>query len=296
MPRELHGVMPPVPTPFDAAGGVAHAQLQSSLERLAATGLAGFVVLGSNGEAALLSDAEKREVVRTARRVIPSHKWLIAGTGHESTAATIAFTREAANLGADAALVLTPSFYKQKPESLRRHFEAVAGAAPIPILLYNVPKFTGINLPAAVAAELAAHPNIVGMKDSAGQVAQLAELRERTPADFRLFAGADPAFLAGLLHGCDGAILALANVAPVECVALYQAARAQRWDDARGLAQRLAPVGRLVVGTYGVPGLKAALDLLGAGGGEPRLPLLPLDAAGRTAIREVLQQAGLLPA
>jgi 4-hydroxy-2-oxoglutarate aldolase len=196
--------------------------------------------------------------------------------------------------GADAALVLTPGYYRPGNPGLQKHFETVADTSPIPILLYNVPKFTGMNIAVDLVAKLARHPNIVGMKDSAGDIGRLAELREKAPVDFRLFIGADKAFFAGLAQGMDGAILALANIAPRECAALYEAVQNGEWPVAQKLAARLAPVGRTVVGKYGVPGLKAALDAQGHFGGELRLPLLALEPAGRQEIREVLQKAEMV--
>ncbi|MDZ7266892.1 MAG: dihydrodipicolinate synthase family protein [candidate division KSB1 bacterium] len=291
----LQGVFPPIPTPFEDGRFAPH-RLTDNLNRLHDTGLAGYLLLGSNGEAPLLSHAEKLEVLRVARRAIPANKIMIAGTGQESTAATCLFTQQAADLGAAAALVLTPAYYRDRMshEALRRHFETVAEASPIPVLIYNVPKFTSLNLAPGLVAQLAAHPNIIGMKDSAGNLGQLLELREKTPADFQILAGSDGVFFSALVHGFGGGILALSNIAPRACVTLVEWVQAQRWQEAAALAKKLAPVGRLIVSRLGVPGLKAALDELGYFGGAPRPPLLPLNAETRRDIREVLRQAELL--
>jgi len=293
MTLNLNGILPPVPTPFEH-GHFAPKRLMENLARWQTTGLAGYLVLGSNGEAAYLSEAEKLEIVRVARRETPE-KILLAGTGLESTGATQVLTHRAADLGADAALVITPNYYQQhmSKEALRRHYETIAENSPIPILLYNVPKFTHLNLAPDLVAQLAQHPNIIGMKDSADNLAQLVELREKTPPDFQILLGADAVFLAGLLHGMNGAILAIANIAPQECVALDQAVQEKRWEEAQALAQRLAPLGRVVVQKYGVPGLKAALDELGYFGGEPRPPLLRLKAVEIEEVRGVLKQVHL---
>lgn len=295
MPLALRGIFPPMATPF-WNGHFSPPHLKENLSRWNETGLAGYVVLGSNGEAPLLSDAERLEVVRVARHEIPSNKLLIVGTGMESTDATVVLTLRVAELGADAALVVNPFYYRQhfSLEALRRYYETVAEASPIPILLYNVPKFTNYNLPVELVVQLAQHPNIIGMKDSAGNLAQLVELREKTPADFQLLLGSDSVFLAGLLHGMDGAILALANIAPSECVRLYECARKKMWEEARALSERLAPLGRIIVARYGVPGLKAALEELGYFGGAPRPPLLPLEADARQQIREAMRASGLV--
>lgn len=297
MKPSLSGIFPPVPTPFKN-GHFAPKHLAENLARWQATGLSGYLVLGSNGEAACLSEAEKLEIVRVARRETPG-KILLVGTGLESTEATIVLTWRAADLGADAALVLTPCYYREQmtQEALRRHYETIADRSPIPVLLYNVPKFTHVNLAPGLVAQLARHGNILGMKDSAGNLAQLLELREKTPDDFHLLIGSDAVFFAGLMHGMNGAILAIANVAPQECVALYNAVQEKKWEEAQALAQRLAPLGRIVVQKYGVPGLKAALHEMGFWGGEPRPPLLPLQAAEAEEVRAVLRQViGTAPA
>jgi 4-hydroxy-2-oxoglutarate aldolase len=244
----------------------------------------------------MLSEAEKLELVRVARQAIPAGKILLVGSGLESTDATSVLTYRLADLGADAALVLTPSYYRDllSAEALRRHFEAIAEASPIPILIYNVPKFTGYNLPVEVAVSLSQHPNIIGMKDSSGNLGQLVELREKAPSHFQLLIGSDAVLLGGLSHGVRGAILALANAAPRECVELFNAVEDEKWDVAQALANRIAPVGRAVTTRFGVPGLKAALDELGYFGGDPRPPLLPVSEKVREEIRLILQKAGLL--
>jgi 4-hydroxy-2-oxoglutarate aldolase len=295
MKLDLQGIFPPIPTPFENGHCALH-RLEENIAKWNDTGLSGYLVLGSNGEAPMLSEAEKLELVRVARQAIPAWKILLVGSGLESTDATSVLTYRLADLGADAALVLTPSFYRDQltSEALQRHFETVAEASPIPILLYNVPKFTNINLSIDVVVNLSQHPNIIGMKDSSGQLGQLVELRERVPSHFQLLIGTDSVFFGGLAHGSRGAILALANVAPRECVELFNAVEDEKWDVAQALANRVAPVGRAVTSRFGVPGLKAALDELGYFGGAPRPPLLPVSEKVREEIRLILQQAGLL--
>lgn len=294
MPLDLKGIFPPVPTPFEH-GHFAPRRLSENFARWNNTGLAGYVLLGSNGEAPLLSDAERLEVVRVARKEIPANKLLLVGTGMESTEATIVLTMRVADLGAAAALVVNPFYYRPQLSraALRKYFEAIAEASPIPIVLYNVPKFTGVNLSVELIAQLAEHPNLIGMKDSAGNLAQLVELREKTPAGFQILIGADAVFFAGLMHGMDGAILALANVAPHECVKLYESVKKEEWQEGRVLAEKLAPLGRIIVARHGVPGLKAALEEAGYYGGAPRLPLLEAETHVRREIREALGKAGI---
>lgn len=291
----FEGVFPPISTPF-TAGEVAHDKLSENIAQWNQAGLAGYVVLGSNGENVYLSEAEKRAVIATAREAIPSHKLLIVGTGRESTRLTIESTRTAADLGADGALVVTPSYYKGQmtTEALYRHYVSLADASPIPILVYNVPKFTGLNIAPMLVARLARHPRIVGMKDSAGNIGQLIEIIRLAPPDFEVLVGNAPTYFSALGVGAIGAVLALANVAPRECVAIKELFDQGRLDEARALHFRLMPVGRAVTGQFGIGGLKAALDLLGYYGGNPRSPLFYPRPEEVEEIRGILRQAGLL--
>jgi len=290
------GIFPPIPTPFDEAGQVDLNALRANIARWNDTGLAGYVVIGSNGEAPLLDTGESRAVIQTVREAMAPGMALIAGAGRESTRDTIAACEMAAEAGAEAVLVITPWYYKRamSGEALRQHYQAVADASPIPVLLYNMPANTGVNLPASSVAQLADHPNIVGIKDSAGDIGQLSAILRSTPDDFVVMVGNTGAFLPGMVLGATGGILALANVAPRETVALYQAAKAGRLDQARPLNDRLVPVGVAVTATYGIPGLKTALDMLGYAGGQPRSPLLPASPEAVEEIRKILEMAGLL--
>ncbi len=291
----FEGVYPPIPTPF-VDGEIAHDKLAENLTRWNRTDLAGYVVLGSNGEAAYLSEAERAAVIATARQAIPRDKLLIVGTGSESTRTTIERTRAAAEAGADAALVLTPCYYKGQmtTEALRRHYFALADASPIPILLYNVPKFTGLELSAETILELAQHPNIAGIKDSGGNVTKLGAVIRAAPDHFEVLAGSGGFFYPALVLGAVGGVLALANVAPDQCCQIYQATREGRHEQAQELQLRMIPLNAAVTTRFGVPGLKAALDLLGYYGGEPRSPLSPPNPAQVEEIRRILGEAGLL--
>jgi 4-hydroxy-2-oxoglutarate aldolase len=292
----FEGVLPPIPTPFDADGQVDLEAMRRNVGRWNETGLAGYVALGTNGEAALLDDDEAMGVIRTVRQAMAPGMSLLAGAGRESTRKTVDACRMAAEAGADAVLVITPWYYKSAmtAEALQRHYQAVAEASPIPTLLYNMPANSGVNTPVPTVAELARHANIVGIKDSAGDIGQLSAIVRSTPQDFAVMCGNAGAFLPSLLLGTAGGILALANVAPRETVALYQAVRAGRLDEARALHERLMPVGTAVTRTYGIGGLKAALDLLGYAGGQPRPPLLPASATAVEDIRHILETASLL--
>ena len=292
----LRGVFPPIPTPFDGEGRVNLAALAENLQRWNECGLAGYVVLGSNGEPVYVNEEEKVRVWQSARAVIPADKLMIAGTGCESTEHTIQLTRVAAEAGADAALVVTPHYFSAQMTraSLLRHYRALADSSPIPVLLYNVPKFTNVDMDAATVAEGSHHPNIVGIKDSSGNVAKLGDLVRLVSPGFQVLVGTGAVFFAGLALGAVGGVLALANVAPRECVEMMRLYEGGQWEEAAELQRRLLPVNAAVTARFGIPGLKAALDLLGYYGGPVRSPLLDLGAAEKETVRGILAEAGLL--
>lgn len=292
----LKGIMPPIPTPFDAAGEVHVGALVENLERWNQYDLRGYVVLGSNGEGVYLDEAEKVRVWETARRAIPADKLLVAGTGAESTRQTINITLRAADAGADAALVVTPHYYgpKMTPDSLVQHYVKVADASPIPILIYNVPKFTNVNMDAGAVARAAEHPNIAGIKDTSGNITQLADTVRVVGPDFQVLAGAASFLLAGLTVGAVGGILALANIAPQKGLEITRLFEAGARDEAAELQRRMIPVNSAVTARFGIAGLKAALDMLGYYGGPVRSPLLGLTEGERQTLREILQEGEIL--
>jgi 4-hydroxy-2-oxoglutarate aldolase len=278
--KPFAGVYTPIVTPFRDDDTVNEAGLRANIRMWMRGTLTGLVVLGSNGEAAQLDDDEADRVVTVAREEVPADRPFIVGTGRESTRATIAATARAARAGADAVLVRTPGFFKMQmtAEAFIGHYTAVAEASPVPVLLYNVTMFTGVNLPPDAVAALAAHPNIAGMKESGSDLAQIAECVSRTPADFTVLAGSATTYFHALCAGCDGGILALASIVPDDCVRLRSLVAEQRIDEARALQRRLTPIARTIGTAHGVPALKAALDLLGYAGGPPRPPLRPAPA------------------
>jgi 4-hydroxy-2-oxoglutarate aldolase len=221
---------------------------------------------------------------------------VIAGTGCESTKETIRLTADCAALGAHAALVVTPHYFggKMTEAALVKHFTAVADSSPIPIILYNVPKFTHVNLTVNVVARLSRHANIIGIKDSTGNVIQLGEFANNVAADFNLLVGTAGALFGGLTLGCAGGVLALANVAPQNCVKIYELIKQGDYEAARQLQLKMIPLNQAVTATYGVPGLKATMDMLGYFGGDPRPPLLPSSEKDKSEIREILIKAELL--
>ena len=292
----LAGVFPPVPTPFDAEGNIAYPALVANLGRWNRFALAGYVIAGSNGEAPYLTADERIALIETARSTIPRDRLLIAGTGCESTRETIALTRRAAAAGADAALVLTPHYYaaKMTAEPLVGHYQAVADASPIPILIYNVPKFTHVNVEAAAVARAAQHPNIVGIKDTSGDIVQLANTVRLAEPGFQLLAGSASFFFAALALGAVGGILALANIAPLQALNIHRLYKAGAWDEAADLQRRMLPVNAAVTARFDIAGLKAALEMLGYYGGPVRPPLAGLGAGERETLRAILVEGGIL--
>lgn len=249
-------------------------------------------MLGSNGEASSLTEEEKVQLLRCAR-ARAGRRLLLAGTGLESTRETIAFTRKAADLGAEAALVLTPHYYKSQMtvEVLRRYFEAVADASPIPVFLYSVPAFTGLPFPPSLAAQVAGHPRIGGMKESAGDIGLLGRIIASVPASFQVACGSGPVLYAALCMGSPAGILAVACCAPRPTAAIYRAFRDGDHERARRIQAALTPLAVAVTATHGVAGLKAAIDLGGRRGGEPRAPLLPVAPSVREELKTLLRAA-----
>jgi 4-hydroxy-2-oxoglutarate aldolase len=275
-----------MPTPFNDDGDVDVAAIEFNVEKWMAAGLGGIVALGTNGESGLLDDDESDRVVGAVRDRVPHDRVLIAGTGRESTRATITATKRAASLGADAALVRVPSFFKtlSTPALLIRHYTAVADASPIPVLLYNFLAATGVAFSPESVARLAEHKNIVGMKESGSDAALFAQFADATPSSFAMLAGTGTVFYSDLCLGAVGGILAVAAVAPEICLRLLTAVQQGQHDEARQLQRTMAPLARLVTSGFGVPGLKAALDLAGYKGGDPRAPLAPATADARGQI------------
>ena len=293
--KRFSGIFTPIVTPFTANDELDEAAMRRNVAQWMRTPLDGLVVLGSNGEAPQLEDTEADRAIAIVREGVPREKALIAGTGRESTKATIAATHRAAALGVDAVLVRTPAFFKSQMTSdiFVRHYTEVADASPVPVLLYNVTMFTGVNLMPDAVERLAAHPNIAGMKDSGTDVAQISEYVHRTPAHFTVLAGAAPTLFLSFCAGCDGAILAVAGVLPEMCVALWQAVGDNRVAEARELQRRLLPIARSVGSVYGVAGLKAALDLIGYSGGGPRPPLRPASSQVIDVLKQQLAALGV---
>jgi len=293
---DLSGIYPPITTPFtDDERQVAYDRLESNLERWKAQPLNGVVMPGSNSEAVHLTRAERVQIWQVCAGALKgSGKRLIAGTGAESTIETIDLTVRAAELGAEAALILPPYFYKPSltPDVLVAHYRAVADASPIPLLVYNVPAFTGIDFAPATLLTMAEHPRIIGVKDSSASVVKVASVLAARP-DFQVFAGTGSALLPFLSIGAVGGIMALANFAAVPLRKLMDAFQAGRIAEARQIQLALADINNAVTSRFGVSGLKYAMDKAGFYGGPPRRPLLPLKEDGRGEIDRLMANLAL---
>jgi 4-hydroxy-2-oxoglutarate aldolase len=286
----LSGVFPALTTPFSADGSVSVEDIKHNITKYNATGLAGYVAIGSTGESVLLSRKEVDTVLVAVKESAAPGMRLIAGTGAESTAETIERTKRAAELGYHVALVKTPYYYKPmyKPEVFIAHYRRVADASPIPVLLYSVPQFTGVALEAPEVGVLAQHPNIIGIKESSGNVQRAAEMLAAVPSSFQLLVGSASMMFPSMVLGAIGSILALGSALPELCVAAYDAVRKGDLETARALQAAILPASKLIVSQCGIPGVKYAMDLGGYRGGVPRQPLLPLHEEWRNAIREVM--------
>lgn len=289
---DLHGVFAPLTTPFAADGSLAVDRLRENIARYNETPLAGYAMNGSTSESVLLLWSEVYRVWETAKKYAASGKILIAGTGAESTAETIAHTARAAEVGFDAALVRTPSFYKPaiNDEMLAEHYLRVADAAGIPVLVYSVPIFTHVTVEASLIARVSKHPNIVGMKDSSGNVEGVAKIIAAAPKSFQTLVGSASTFYESLERGACGAILAVADALPEMCCEIWQSFQNGRPERARELQQKLTGAGKMFGPQYGIAGLKYALDRRGYYGGPARPPLLPVAEAGRREIETMLDE------
>jgi 4-hydroxy-2-oxoglutarate aldolase len=284
------GVFAPITTPFDpASGDVAPQHLRNNVARLLADGLDGIVVAGSTGEAPLLDPDEQRRAIGWTRAATPEGKWLVAGTGAESTRQAIALTRAAAEEGADAVLVRPPSYFPAaSARSLANYFRAIADASAVPVLVYNIPKYTHVSLPAELLQELSTHPRIVGVKDSSGDLKNLAAYREAAPK-WAVFVGSGALLVPALGLECEGGIVAVACFAARLCADLLAAYRGGDRAAATALQDRITPLDKEIVGKLGPAGVKAAMDAVGLYGGPPRPPLAPLGAAERERVAQLVR-------
>lgn len=296
--RTLGGLMAPAVSTFDrATGDLAREPFVRNLKAHLDAGLNGVLVAGSSGEASLLDCAERRQLAEWAREVVQPDQWLLVGTGSESTRLTISRCKDAAAAGADAALVIAPHYFlkRMSEAALLAHFRAVADASPIPVLLYNMPAYAHLVLPPELVHSMAEHENVIGMKDSAGNLPVLAKYLEAQSDSFTVLTGNGSSAAAAIHQGARGAILAIALYAALPVRAMMDAALDGRDAEAAQLQMPLVPLATDIAAAFGPAGIKAAMDLVGLDGGAPRSPLLSLEAAERAKVEAALHAAGLLP-
>ncbi|HVN04197.1 MAG TPA: dihydrodipicolinate synthase family protein [Bryobacteraceae bacterium] len=289
---KLQGIFAPVTTPFDHAGNIYAAKVQHNIEKWNRTTLAGYVTTGSTGESVMLSGAEKLEFWEMVAQHAAPEKLLIAGTGVESVRETVCLTNRAAELGYKAALVKTPHYYKNmlnRADAQMLYYRAVADQARIPVIIYNIPQATGLDIPATAVAELSEHPNIMGIKESSGSMEKVMQMIRETRHGFQVAVGNAPTLWPALLMGATAGILAFANAAPYAAIAIWEAYRTREEEAGRDWQNRIARAAMLTTTKYGVPGLKHAMDLNGYYGGPPRLPLTIPTAEAKREIEEAFQ-------
>lgn len=289
---KFQGVYAPIATPFENES-IAYERLAGNMEFWLNSKMTGIVVMGSNGEFVVLSPEERRKLITAVCKLAQGKKPVVVGTGSEFTKETIELSAYAAEAGASATLVLSPNYYKRamNDELIKNFFQEVADASPIPVILYNMPANTGINLSSKLVIELSQHPNIIGVKDSGGNIVQIAEIIKGTSPDFSVCAGSASFFYPSLVLGAQGATVALANILPNECVEIQELYEAGKHQEARDLQLKLLEINNAVTARWGVAGLKAAMELEGLYGGVPRKPLLPLGEQERKLLAEILNKA-----
>ncbi len=295
MSYRFKGIFTPLTTPYED-DHISPEKLRENIKKYNDFDLSGYLVLGSTGESVFLSDMESEEIVKTAKKAAASDKTIIAGTAKESTQLTLEFTNRMADKGADAALIRTPSYMKSlmDKEALRIHFLTIADSSKIPIIIYHIPRNTGLTISSKLISDLSKHPNIAGLKDSSGNVAFLSETIPQLHPNFDFLLGAASIFLPGLIMGASGGIITLSSIAPSQCLRLFSLYLEKKWEEAVKLQFKLIPLNKAIIETYGIPATKYALDLLGYHGGPCRPPLRSLGQTGKEEMKAILQKLNLL--
>jgi 4-hydroxy-2-oxoglutarate aldolase len=295
MTPRFKGIFTPLTTPYEG-DRIAVDRFRENIQKYNEFDLSGYLVLGSTGESVYLSDKESQELVETAKKTASSNKLIIAGTARESTQVTLKFTNRVADLGADAALIRTPSYLKSlmDDKALEKHFRTIADSSKIPIILYHIPRNTGLSISPKLIATLSKHPNIAGIKDSSGNLAFLGETLPLLHPNFDYLLGAASVFLPGLILGANGGIITLSAVAPALCIKLYNLFCKNNWEEAIPLQLKLIPLNKAIIETYGIPAVKYALTRLGFNGGPCRPPIRSLEHHGQREMDTILENLNLL--
>jgi len=286
---KLHGILPPIATPFDHRGDLYKVKVQHNVEKWNRTGLTGYVVCGSTGESVYLTTEEKLQLWEWVAEYAASDKILVCGTGMESVRETVALTNAAAERGYRAAMVRTPHYYKNlvhKMDAQILYFRAVADQVKIPVMIYNWPQVTGVDISADAVVALSHHPNIFGIKESSGSLEKCIQMIRDVAPGFQVLTGSAPILAPSLAIGCAGAVLAFANAAPYSTISIWEAHRSREFAAGMDWQNRILRAAQLVTVKYGVPGLKYAMDLNGYYGGPPRLPLTAITPEAKTEIEQ----------
>lgn len=294
--KPLGGILAPIATIFDSNDELDLGAYQRNIEWYCGTPLDGIVIMGSNGEFASLDTDEKLRLIEAGASAVNGRKLVLAGTGVESTRGTINMTKQAASMGVDYALVVTPYYYRPRYDhtAFVKHYQAVAEASPIPIIVYVMTAYTGVDLSSAIVAELSRHPNIVGVKDSAGNAVKFAEMVANSEEGFAVLAGSANFLYPALCLGAAGGILALADIAPRECSEVRDLFNAGDHERARSAQFNLLAPNAAVTTQFGIAGLKSAMEMVGLETSAPRPPMLPSTDVERSRIREILERAEIL--
>jgi 4-hydroxy-2-oxoglutarate aldolase len=292
----LAGIIPPIVTPFDQVGEVSPVLFRQNIRRWLDEPISGFVLFGSNGEGQLLDEDEKIRLTAFARELVPAAMPLIAGVGGESTRAVIREGKKLAEAGATYLLVSPPPYFGASLAgvAISEHYHHAADALPIPVIVYHIPKNTHVTIEAGLMAEIVKHPNIVGLKDSSGDVKRFADYSNTCDKRCRMFVGNGSLLYTALELGAVGGIVGIGQLAPKMCAAIVEAQRQGDAQRAGSIQEKLVPVHREIVGAFGPVGTKAALDLLGYAGGRPRPPLRPLGEKERKRVEQVMHEAQLI--
>ena len=286
---KLHGIFPPIATPFDHRGELYRVKVQHNVEKWNKTPLAGYAVCGSTGESVYLTTDEKIQMWQWVAEFADASKLLIAGTGVEGVRETVSLTNQAATIGYKVAMVRTPHYYKNlvnRVDAQALYFRAVADQAKIPVMIYNWPQATGVDIMPEAVAMLSEHPNIIAIKESSGSLEKVMQMIRETKAGFQVLTGSAPTLAPSLAVGCVGAVLAFANAAPYATISVWEAHRTREAEAALDWQNRIARAAQLVTTRYGIPGLKYAMDLNGYYGGPPRLPLTVLTPGQQREIEQ----------
>lgn len=286
---KLQGILPPIATPFDHRGELYKAKVQHNVEKWNRTGLAGYVVCGSTGESVYLTTEEKMQLWRWVAEYAASDKILMCGTGVESVRETVTLTNAAADLGYKAAMIRTPHYYKNlvnRTDAQVLYFRSVADQIKIPLMIYNWPQATGVDISVEAVVVLSQHPNIFAIKESSGSLEKCIQMLNEVKPGFQVFTGSAPILAPSLAIGCSGAVLAFANAAPYATISIWEAHRSREFSAAMDWQKRILRAAQLVTVKYGIPGLKYAMDLNGYYGGPPRLPLTTITPQAKQEIEQ----------